>query len=169
MPGFGVTPVGPFPDQVGDTFPDYIQFQNQGVNLGEPDASTVNFGAGMAATRGVGENENKITVTAAPGAIAWRYIDGDDTILAADAQNGIVSRATTGAVALNLPPDVLPDGQSVLIVQKGAAIVSLILHSGIELILRNLFTATTAGQGAIITVTALGNGAVIVSGDVGTA
>lgn len=59
---FGMTPVGGFPPASADDFPNYIQFQEDGVNLGGPDADTVNFTGNVSATRGEGENANIITV-----------------------------------------------------------------------------------------------------------
>lgn len=64
MTAFSVTPAQGFtPPENGD-FPNYIQFQQDGVNLGLPSVDTVDFSDGLTATRGTGENENKITVTA---------------------------------------------------------------------------------------------------------
>ena len=63
---FGVTPVGytPVTDQ---GFPRFIQFQYNGVNLGGPDADTVNFLGDIVAVRGTsGTDENTITVTLVP-------------------------------------------------------------------------------------------------------
>lgn len=67
MPTFGLTPVGVFPPPTADDFPQYIQFQNQGSDLGGPDATTVNFSTNLTATRGTGENEGVVTVTASGG------------------------------------------------------------------------------------------------------
>lgn len=63
MPGFTIAPVSIAATE--DTgFPNFIQFQQDGVNLGGPDADTVDFGTGLTATRGTGENENRVTVVA---------------------------------------------------------------------------------------------------------
>jgi len=44
--------------------PQYIQFRFNGVDLGGPDADTVDFvGSGFNVTRGTGANANKITVS----------------------------------------------------------------------------------------------------------
>lgn len=64
---FSLTPSGNFPPPAADGFPQFIQFQFNGVNLGGPDADTVNFVAGgsgqpFSVTRGVGEDANVITV-----------------------------------------------------------------------------------------------------------
>lgn len=64
MPAFALTPVAGFPPPTPAEFPDFIQFQNEGANLGGSDADTVDFvGAGVTATRGTGANANKVTVT----------------------------------------------------------------------------------------------------------
>ena len=62
---FGLTPAGSgFPPQAPDSFPNYIQFQSNGVDLGAPNVDTVDFADGLVATRGTGENANKVTVIA---------------------------------------------------------------------------------------------------------
>ena len=44
--------------------PNFIQFRVNGVNLGGPDATTVNFAGGMfTVERGTGADANKITVS----------------------------------------------------------------------------------------------------------
>lgn len=63
MPAFSITPVGPFPPAGEGDFPDFIQWQQDGTNLGDSAADTVNFtGAGVTATRGTGENSGLVTV-----------------------------------------------------------------------------------------------------------
>lgn len=51
MSNFGLTPAGPFPPPTGDGFGTAPQYQNQGVDLGGPDAATLNFATGLTATR----------------------------------------------------------------------------------------------------------------------
>lgn len=60
---FGISPSSPTPPVTNDGFPDYnIQFQNDGVDLGEPaDIDTVNFRKGVLATRGTGESTNVVS------------------------------------------------------------------------------------------------------------
>lgn len=65
--GFGMIPATNWPVPTPDDFPTFIQFQEDGVNLGGPDASTVNFSTGLVATRGEGESADIITVTASGG------------------------------------------------------------------------------------------------------
>lgn len=57
---FGITG---FPPAVDTGFPQFIQFQYNGVNLGGPDADTVNFVGDIVAVRGTsGGDENTVTV-----------------------------------------------------------------------------------------------------------
>ena len=61
---FGVSPV--YPGATDNGFPTFIQFQQDGVNLGGPDVDTVNFISPLIAVRGTsGTDENTITVTTA--------------------------------------------------------------------------------------------------------
>jgi hypothetical protein len=60
---FGLTPAGSgFPPQAPDAFPNYIQFQYDGTDLGGPTVDTVDFQGSVFVSRGDGENANKITV-----------------------------------------------------------------------------------------------------------
>lgn len=62
---FTVLPAGFVPQTPGD-WPRFIQFRNNGVDLGGPDADTVDFVGSIVAVRGTsGEDENTITVTVA--------------------------------------------------------------------------------------------------------
>ncbi len=61
MATFSITPVTDFPAPDADAFPNYIQFQADGVDLGLPDVDTVNF-TGGSPTRGTGESSNVLTV-----------------------------------------------------------------------------------------------------------
>lgn len=64
MPSFSITPAGPFPPAAESGFPDFIQWQFNGVNLGEPTVTTVNIvsGAALNVTRGTGENSGILTI-----------------------------------------------------------------------------------------------------------
>lgn len=79
MTGFSITPVGPFPEQTDEGFPQFIQFQADGTDLGGPDADTLNFGPTITATRGVGENENVVTIDVDLDAIGimWQSLGVD--------------------------------------------------------------------------------------------
>lgn len=67
MATFSIVPIGKFAAQEGDNPKRYIQFQANGVNLGGPDADTVNFVGLLIAVRGTsGTDEDTVTVTAMP-------------------------------------------------------------------------------------------------------
>jgi len=68
MSAFSISPLTNVPPPQADEFPNFIQWQEDGVNLGGPDADTINCSSGITATRGVGENSNVVTLTAAGGA-----------------------------------------------------------------------------------------------------
>lgn len=67
MPAFAITAVGGFPPPTADEFPQFIQWQSAGTNLGLPDVDTVNVSTNLTATRGTGENANTVTLTASGG------------------------------------------------------------------------------------------------------
>lgn len=58
---FGISPAST-PPVTSEGFPQYLQFQNDGTDLGAPDVDTVNFRQGLTATRGTGENANTLTL-----------------------------------------------------------------------------------------------------------
>lgn len=64
---YGMTPNAGFPPPASDDFPQGIQFQLDGENLGGPDVTTFNVvlaGSGQPAsfTRGEGENAGVVTL-----------------------------------------------------------------------------------------------------------
>lgn len=166
MSGFGITPTGSGVPATDQGFPNFIQWQSNGMNLGGPDADTVNIGAGITVTRGVGEQENVITLTAeAPPELVWRHIDGDGVVEFGDVANGI-SMDGDSASALVIPPGLILPGRSVLVLQRGAGQVSFPAQSGLDFVYRTgTFDASIAGQGGIITLIGLDDGSVLLCGD----
>lgn len=67
MATFGITPVAGYPVPPSDSFPQFIQMQADGADLGGPDVDTLNFSTNLTATRGTGENASVVTVTAQAG------------------------------------------------------------------------------------------------------
>lgn len=165
---FSIAPVTGFPPPTAESFPQYIQFQNQGTDLGAPDATTLNFAGKALATRGVGENEGTVTVTV--GAFAWNDQDGDYTLVLGDAENGVAVNATTGLPTLTVPGEDevdFPVGTSILIAQDGVAQVSIVPVSGVTLRVREPFLALTAAQYAIVSLIKRGADEWYLAGDMG--
>ena len=104
MTAFSVSPAQGFTPATDEGFPQFIQFQADGVNLGGPDADTLDFGPGLTATRGTGENENKITVDADGGSGGNPSLAVSLTGAAAHAMDGAVFSNWTGT-ALNTSTD----------------------------------------------------------------
>jgi hypothetical protein len=151
MTAFSVSPAGntPFPAQTDEGFPQFIQFQSNGTDLGGPDADTLDFGPGLTATRGVGENANIVSVEVAVG---FRDVYGDDSLLVADAGNAINLRGTSGFQTITVDSGTLLPGQSVLVIQRDVAQGEIVVASGMTLLYRDTqFLAMTAGLGAAIT------------------
>jgi hypothetical protein len=104
---FGISPVAgsPFAEQTDDGFPQFIQWQSEGTNLGGPDADVVNITGGLAVTRGVGENANVITIDG-PALLSWED-DGSPLAdvttvnigdgLSAELVSGVLTIAVSGA------------------------------------------------------------------------
>lgn len=66
MSGFSLTPSGNTPPVTPEQFPNYIQFRLNGVDIGGPDVTVVNFVGPFTITRGEGEDANKLTVSLDP-------------------------------------------------------------------------------------------------------
>jgi hypothetical protein len=83
---FSVTPVGPFPTSTDDGFPQFLQWQDEGIDLGGPDAEVINFvGDAVTATRGTGENEKTVTVTIDGVSLSLQFQNNGDDLGAPDA------------------------------------------------------------------------------------
>ena len=105
MTAFSVTPAGPFPPPTGnaDGFQQFIQWQADGVDLGGPDADTVDIGAGLTATRGTGENANVVTITG--DGIQWELDGnplGDTNVDVVNLGAGLTAERGAGAEANTL-------------------------------------------------------------------
>ena len=152
---FGITPVTGTVPPTSDAFPNFIQFQSNGTDLGAADADTVNF-IGGAVTRGTGENSGVVTVDMT--GFTWRDEAGDYTLVKADANNGVKTTGTSGAQTIFVPGDSgdatldFVTGASVLIYQDGPASVEVVPVSGVLLRMRGGLSSPLAGQYATVTV-----------------
>lgn len=159
MPGFSVTPVGPFPPVNPEDFPDFLQWQWEGVDVGGTTVDTVNLtGNGVAnVTVGTGENTNILTIEIEGSSLSWRDVPGDTTLTIDDNGNGLSASGTTGTQNVTIPLDTgdaevdLPNGATVLVYQEGAAGVEILAEGGVTLNVRSGFSSALAGQFAIIT------------------
>lgn len=171
--GFSLTPATGFPSQTPEEFPNYIQFQNSGTDLGTNDADTVNFRRGMRATRGTGENGAVVTVDSA--GLTWREIADDSTIEADDLANGIKSVSDASSVTITIPGDGslgltdADDGVSLLVLQQGLAVVSIVGESGVTVNVRAELVARTAGTYSVISLIRTDVNTWVVCGDLGAA
>lgn len=172
---FGFNPAGNgFPSQAPEGFPNYIQFQSDGTDLGEADADTVNFRRGFTATRGTGENSAVVTIDA--NVFAWREVTSDDSLAAEDLGNGVkVDVSLSGGPAvITVPGDTelgLLDGDgdvSVLIMQYGAGLVSVTGQSGVTVNVRSALSLTLAGQYAVASLIHTGANEWVLCGDLQT-
>jgi len=178
---FGITPAAGFPPQASDQFPNYIQFQQDGVDLGAPNVDTVNFSDGLTATRGTGENANAVTVVAQTnpssgggggGGDTFTWIDtaGDYLMDITDVGNGIRSTHTTGLLTITVPGDaslgITPsEGVSVLIMQAGLDRATVVGQSGVTVNVRSELLPETAGPYAVLSLIHTGAEEWVLCGD----
>jgi hypothetical protein len=167
MPGFSVTPVGPFPPVNPEDFPDFLQWQWEGEDIGSTAVDTVNLVGAVSVTIGTGENENVLTIDVGDTTLSWREAAGDTTLLAADAGNGIVTTGTTGGQNIVITGDDIEVGQMVLIYQEGAAGVDIAVASGLNLRVRDGLLPESAGQYATLTIIRRSTTDYILCGDLG--
>lgn len=156
---FAMTPASGWPPEQPSDFPNYLQWQSGGVNLGGPDADTINI-VGATATRGEGENANVVTIAidgSGTTGFSWVDVPGDYEISNADINAGLSFSGTTGEQNVHLVADVgddtidVPDGTAVLIYQEGFAPVRVVPGDGVSLRYRAAFDALTAGQFSTLT------------------
>lgn len=167
MPGFSVTPVGPFPPVNPEDFPGFLQWQWEGEDIGSTAVDTVNLVGAVSVTIGTGENENVLTIDVGDTTLSWREAAGDTTLLAADAGNGIVTTGTTGGQNIVITGDDIEVGQMVLIYQEGAAGVDIAVASGLNLRVRDGLLPESAGQYATLTIIRRSTTDYILCGDLG--
>lgn len=175
--GFGITPASGFPPVTPDEFPNFIQFQSDGTNLGSNDADTVNFRRNLSATRGVGENANVITVDA--DSFSWAEVTADYLVDDSDIGNGLKVDSAEESVTVTVPGDTqlgiedagdgTVNGVSMLIEQHGAAVVSVVGQSGVTVNVRSGLLAETAGQYAVLSLIRIGTNSWVLCGDLATA
>lgn len=68
MSGFSITPSHAAPPVTPEQFPNFIQFRLNGVDLGGPDVTVIDFvGDGWTVTRGEGDNAHIVYVSYVPG------------------------------------------------------------------------------------------------------
>lgn len=179
--GFGITPVavGPFPGPTDTGFPQFLQWQSGGTDLGGPDVDTVNVVGSVTATRGTGENENVVTLQGAdvPPNAAWIDAPGDYVISIANRNGCIATTGTTGTQTIFVPTDTgdelidLPDAAAILVYQEGAAGVNIlaVAPGTVTINLREVFSASSAGQFATLTLIKRGANNWVLCGDLATA
>jgi len=100
---FGITPAAGFPPQASDEFPNYLQWQLDGVNLGAADIDTVDLTGDLSATRGTGENANKLTIAVASNPSAAAAAAAEELVIslvgaASGAFGGVSFSNWTGTV-----------------------------------------------------------------------
>lgn len=173
MPSFGITPVSGFPLPDSNAFPEFIQFQNSGADLGANDADTVNFAGGLTATRGTGANSGVVTVVAGAQAAApltWRTSAGSTTLVLGDAENGI---AMTNGGSVTVPPHSavpFPDGTSILLYDEGyMSPFSVVEGAGVEVNVRDALLPNSAGMFAAVSLIQRGFDNWFLAGDLGNA
>ncbi len=156
MPAFSITPVAAFPPSSDDGFPRFLQFQNEGVNVGTTVVQTVDFTGDAALT--LSSDGSKVTVEVGIPPFSWLDVPGDYTLQLSDAENGLRTSGSTGTQTITVPPPSdlgCADGAAVLVRQYGAAGVQFVVPSGSNpLAYREVFDPVIAGQFGIVTLIA---------------
>lgn len=167
MPGFSITPSAAFPPASSDGFPRFMQWQQDGVDVGDTSVETVNVVGG---TLTVSSGGGTLTITIVPGSsFAWTEFDGDITLALGDADNGLASTNTSGAQVLTVPANAdvaFEPGATILVLQDGGAQVQVAAAVGVTLLYRaGTFNPYTAGEGAVLTLIYRGADRWVVCGD----
>jgi len=166
---FGISPAGNFPPPASTDFPQFIQFQNGGEDLGGPDADTLNFSTGLTATRGTGESSNVVTVTAEGGGntFAWKYTAGPYTLEAEDANSGIAATTNFGNLTVPAYADVpFAEGTSVLIYASAAeSTPNVVGADGVTINIRAGLSSTLAGRYSVASLINVAQDEWVLAGD----
>jgi hypothetical protein len=154
MATFGITPVTGYPIPPSDDFPQFIQFQQDGTNLGGPDADTVNITGGLTARRGTGENANVITIEGDGSAFSWNEQTAAYTLDLSDAGNGIAMNVAT-QTPLTIPAyadQPFSPGDAILVYQQNAGQVEIVGDTGVTVVARGSPSPIlTSGEFAVLT------------------
>ena len=173
MPGFSITPLGTFPPPTPDDFPVGVQWQDDGANLGDRTVDTVNLRRGMTASRGTAETANVLTIDAA--VFRWADVIDDYLLLEADLGNGLRVDYAGSSAIVTVPGDAqlgiaAADGDvSVLILQAGVGVVSVVSQSGVTINVRSALLPRTAGQHAVLSLIHTGANEWVLCGDLAAA
>lgn len=151
MATFGITPVAGYPVPPSDSFPQFIQFQQDGVDLGAADVDTVDISTGLTATRGTGENSGTVTLLGDSARMSWETITASPyTLVLTDAGKGLEMSSASLVVPLESSV-AFEDGTSILIADTGAGSpITITGAGGVTIKKRSVFTAVTAGENAIV-------------------
>ena len=169
MPTFGITPVGTFPPATNDGFPRFIQFRQDGTDVGDRAVENLNFTGGADLT--VSSDGSTVTVDlgGAPASFTWLEVPGDYTLTITDADMGVATTGTTGAQVITVPPAsavAFSEGDAVLVHQDGSAQAQIAAGAGVTLVYRaDAFNPYVAGEGGVLTLIYRGADRWIVCGD----
>lgn len=166
---FSMTPVTGYPPVADGGFPTFIQIQDNGTNLGGPDADTLNFVGSARATRGVGENAGTVQIRIGP--MSWNEQTDDYTLQVGDAEQGVAMNCI-GDNIVTVPADDQLDvdvGTSILVYQEGAGQTSFMPVSGVELRVNSRLAAALATQDAVATLIKRAPNVWVLAGDLGAA
>lgn len=154
MPSFGITPASGYPPATDQGFPRFIQWQVDGVDVGSRAlVETVNIVGGAEGTVNSGGDTATIDLSGVGGAMTWRDVPGDYTLVAEDAGNGIATTGVSGNQTITVPADdvVIPVGSAILLTQYAAGGVLIVPVSGVTLLVRAELAAQLAGPYAVAT------------------
>ncbi len=170
MPGFSITPVSAFPPVSDDGFPRFIQFQWDGVAVGDRAVENLNFTGPGVTNVTVNSAGSTVDVEIEGNPFAWVEAEGDYILGLADVNCGVATIGNSGSQQIIIPQEsevAWVDGDAILVLQDGGARAEIVCGaSGMELIYRPAaFNPYTAGQGAILTLIYRGSDRWVVCGD----
>lgn len=143
---FSITPVTGSPPPVAGDFPRFLQIQLDGADVGDTSVETLNFVGNVNVT--LSTDGSTATVDVGAG-FAWAEVAGDHTLALADMDSGLRTTGNSGGQVITIPSDGDIDFESppsIVVFQHGAAPVSFVPSSGVQLLVRDGLLAQTAGQ-----------------------
>lgn len=153
MPSFGITPASGYPPATDQGFPRFIQWQDEGTDVGSRAlVETVNIvGAdGMS----VNSSGDTLTLQLRPAGSLWTEFAGDRILSADDMERNLAATGVSGAQIVTVPSDgtaEIDPGKAVLVYAEGGSLVQFVAESGVSLRYRDAFDPEIAGQFGIVT------------------
>lgn len=167
MATFGITPVGTFPPPTADNFPEFLQWQQDGTDVGTTAVETINITGGASVSINAGGDT--LTVDVGVSAFSWRTVASDYTLAVDDDGNGInAANFSESANTITIPAHAnvaIPVGARVTLCMTGITRTDISPVTGVTLQYPSWANPAFAAQYSIIYLDQIATDVWVMSGD----